>query len=158
LRASPSTSFRPIPPQLLIALLRYVLLAATSTFILNTIHGINTGKFRKAAKVDYPAAYAPSSRTDIEAYRFNCAQRAHANFIENHPSFLAALLLAGLRFPITAALMGAGWSVARYAYMAGYSEGSSGGKGRYKGAAFWLFQFGLIGMAGWNGLAMVMGW
>ncbi|KFY73595.1 hypothetical protein V499_06326, partial [Pseudogymnoascus sp. VKM F-103] len=36
----------------------YVILAATSTFILNTIHGFNTGKFRKAAAIAYPAPYA----------------------------------------------------------------------------------------------------
>jgi hypothetical protein len=38
--------------------------------LLNTIHGFNTGAYRKAAKVDYPAAYAPDSRTDAEAHRF----------------------------------------------------------------------------------------
>lgn len=135
----------------------YVLLAATSTFILATWHGINTGVYRKAAKVDYPAAYAPSSRTDEAANKFNCAQRAHANFGENHPSMLGALLLAGLKFPITSAIMGAGWTVARYAYMRGYSKGGNG-KGRYQGSAFWLFQFGLMGLAGWSGLGMVMGW
>lgn len=86
----------------------YVLLAATSTIILNQIHGINTGKYRKAAKVAYPGAYAPSSRTDTEAFMFNCAQRAHANYIENQPSLLAALMLAGLKFPLSAAVMGLG--------------------------------------------------
>jgi glutathione S-transferase len=96
-----------------------VLLAATSTFFLNSYHSINTGNYRKKAKVNYPAAYAPAERTDEDAHRFNCAQRAHANYIENQPSALAALLLAGLRFPITSAIMGAGWTVSRYLYMAG---------------------------------------
>lgn len=136
----------------------YVLLAATSTFLLNTIHTFNTGKYRKAAKVDYPGAYAPSSRTDNEAHQFNCAQRAHANFIENQVSAVGALLLAGLRFPITSAVMGAGWAISRYIYMVGYSQGGPGGKGRYRGIYFWLFQFGLMGLAGFNGVAMVMGW
>lgn len=35
-----------------------MILAAASTFFLNTIHGFNTGKFRKAAGIAYPAAYA----------------------------------------------------------------------------------------------------
>lgn len=86
---------------------------------MNTIHTMNTGKYRKLAKVQYPAAYAPSSRTDDEAHKFNCAQRSHAHFIENQVSMLGSLLLAGLRFPLTAAVMGMGWSVARYLYMVG---------------------------------------
>ena len=97
----------------------YVLLAAASSFILNTWHSANTGKYRKAAKIPYPAAYAPSSRTDEDAHKFNCAQRAHANFIENQPSMLGALLLAGLKFPITSAILGVAWTVSRYLYMVG---------------------------------------
>jgi len=135
----------------------YVLLAATSTFILNTIHSANTGKYRKAAAVAYPAAYAPSTRTDAEAHRFNCAQRAHANFIENQPSMLGALLFAGLNFPLTAAVLGAGWTASRYIYMRGYSAGGEGGKGRYRGIIFWLFQVGLVGLSAWTGVKMILG-
>jgi glutathione S-transferase len=71
---------------------------------------------------------------------------------------LGALLLAGLQFPITSALMGVGWTVARYVYMVGYSAGGAGGKGRYKGISFWLFQIGLIGLASYSGVAMILGW
>ncbi|TVY30799.1 Microsomal glutathione S-transferase [Lachnellula hyalina] len=88
----------------------YVLLAATSTFIVNILHMLNTGAYRKAAKISYPAAYAPSSRTDADAHRFNCAQRAHANYIENQVSTLGALFIAGLSYPRVAAGMGLGWS------------------------------------------------
>lgn len=35
-----------------------MILAAASTFFLNTVHSFNTGKFRKAAAIAYPAAYA----------------------------------------------------------------------------------------------------
>jgi len=134
----------------------YVLLAATSTFLLNTVHSVNTGKYRKAAKINYPAAYAPSSRTDNEAQQFNCAQRAHANFVENQVSAVGALLLAGIRFPLTSAILGAAWTISRYIYMVGYSQGGPGG--RYKGIYFWLFQLGLVGLACFNGVAMIMGW
>jgi glutathione S-transferase len=136
---------------------RYVLLAAASTFLLNSLHSINTGKYRKAAKVNYPGAYAPSSRTDTEAHQFNCAQRAHANFIENQASMLGALLLAGIKFPITSAAMGGAWTVSRYLYMVGYSKGGEGGKGRYQGIYFWLFQTGLIGLTIYSGVTMVLG-
>jgi len=134
----------------------YVILAAASTFILNAIHATNTGKYRKAAAVKYPGAYAPSSRTDDEAHRFNCAQRAHANFIENQPSMLGSLLLAGIRFPVSAAVMGLGWSLSRYIYMVGYSAGGEGGKGRYKGIYYYAFQAGLLGLAMYNGVMMVL--
>ncbi|ESZ97177.1 putative Microsomal glutathione S-transferase 3 [Sclerotinia borealis F-4128] len=129
----------------------YVILAATSTFILNLVHGINTGTYRKAAKIDYPAAYAPSSRTDADAHRFNCAQRSHANFTENHSVAVTAMLVSGLQFPRTAAVLGGFWSLSRWAYMRGYSRGGAGGKGRYEGIAFWGFQLGLMGMCGWMG-------
>jgi len=134
----------------------YVILAATSTFVLNFVHGINTGSYRRAAKVEYPAAYAPESRTDVEAHRFNCAQRAHANYSENHPTAVLALLLSGLKFPLTSAALGAAWSVSRFIYMRGYTAGGEGGKGRYKGIYFWLFQLGLIGLAGWTGAGLVL--
>lgn len=109
----------------------------------------------------YPHAYATEAqcKENPAAYSFNCAQRAHAHFTENHLSALGALLIAGLRFPLVAAALGAGWSVARLAYMVGYSRSSvqSQGKGRYKGSAFWLFQSGLIGLAVWTGVQMVLG-
>ncbi|PMD40759.1 membrane-associated proteins in eicosanoid and glutathione metabolism [Hyaloscypha variabilis F] len=133
----------------------WVILAAASTFFLNSYHSINTGNYRKIAKCPYPAAYAPAERTDEDAHRFNCAQRAHANFIENQPSAVAALLLAGLQFPISSALMGAGWTVSRYMYMVGYSQGGEGGKG---GIYFWVFQAGLAALATYNGVAMILGW
>jgi len=137
----------------------YVLLAASASVLLNTIHGFNVGSYRKAAAIPYPAAYAPSSRTDNEAHAFNCAQRAHANYIENQPSFLAALLLAGVRFPLTSAGLGAGWCVARWLYMKGYSNGKAGdgGKGRYKGIWFWFAQLGLLGLTAYSGVQMVLG-
>ncbi|KAK0122012.1 hypothetical protein ONS95_010276 [Cadophora gregata] len=135
----------------------YVLLAAASTFVMNAIHTVNTGNYRKAAKVPYPAAYAPDTRTDDAAVKFNCAQRAHAHFIENQVTALGSLILAGLRFPLTAAVFGLGWSVSRYFYMTGYCKGGTG-KGRYNGITFWLFQLGLLGLTGYNGLAMILGW
>jgi glutathione S-transferase len=91
------------------------------------------------------------------AYLFNCAQRAHANFTENHPSATAAMLIAGLRYPLPAAIMGAGWTLSRALYLAGYVRPAWGeaGTGRYKGVMFWLFQAGLIGLAAATGLQMV---
>ena len=107
-----------------------------------------------------PRPTNPQANPSPPAYRFNCAQRAHANYSENHPSMVIALLIAGVRFPRIAAGLGAAWTISRYLFMTGYSNLSLGraGKGRYRGVAFWLAQFGLIGLAGWSGLEMVMGW
>ncbi|KAL7943001.1 ER glutathione S transferase [Trichoderma barbatum] len=112
-----------------------VLAAATSTFFVNLLHMARTGKFRKASKVTYPNAYATHEQAekDPAAYRFNCAQRAHANFIENQPSALGALFIAGLQFPLAAAIMGATWSFGRAFYLYGYTS-SAGPKGRTFGA------------------------
>ncbi|OBT68320.1 hypothetical protein VE03_02252 [Pseudogymnoascus sp. 23342-1-I1] len=140
----------------------YVILAAASTFILNTIHGFNTGKFRKAAGVAYPAPYASNevAKDNDDAYRFNCAQRAHANYTENHTSVLASLLIAGVGFPRVAAGLGATWVVGRYLYMTGYSNlaHGRGGKGRYRGMISYIGQLGLLGLTVYSGLQLVMGW
>ncbi|KAI6715268.1 hypothetical protein JHW43_002245 [Diplocarpon mali] len=124
---------------------------------MNMIHMVNTGSYRKIAKVPYPAAYAPPSRTDEDANRFNCAQRSHAHYIENQVPLLGSLMLAGLRYPLVSAGLGVGWTVSRYVYMVGYCQGGDG-KGRYKGMTSWLFQLGLLGLSGYTGLAMVMEW
>ena len=38
-----------------------------------------------------------------------------------------------------------------------YCKGGDG-KGRYNGITFWLFQLGLLGLTGYNGVAMILGW
>jgi glutathione S-transferase len=138
-----------------------VILAATSTIILNFAHSLNTGAYRKPSGVEYPNAYASAAeaKENPAAFAFNCAQRAHANFTEHHTSVVAALLVAGLRFPVSAAVCGFGWTVSRLFFMWGYSNSKIGskGKGRYNGSAFWLFETALIGMAGWFGGEMVLG-
>jgi glutathione S-transferase len=120
------------------------------------VHILNVGKYRKIAKVSYPMAYAPETRKDNEAHLFNCAQRAHSNFIENQPSMLGALMLGGIGFPKTAAALGGAWTVCRYLYMSGYNKGGQGGTGRYRGIAFWLFQVGLLGLAAYTGVSMIL--
>lgn len=84
-------------------------------------HGFRVGGFRKPAKIVYPQAFADS--TDMAnatsgeqkkaMYLFNCAQRAHANFNENHPSVMVSLLLSGVVYPQASAALGAVWSLGR---------------------------------------------
>lgn len=62
------------------------------------------------------------------------------------------MLIAGLRYPVATAVMGAGWSVGRIVYAIGYtSKDQTNGKGRLAGSFFWLFQFGLFIMTGLSG-------
>jgi len=77
----------------------YVLATATLSTLVASWHNLNTGQFRKAAKVPYPNAYCThaEAKESKEKYLFNCAQRAHANFVEHQPQFLVGLLVGGLR-------------------------------------------------------------
>ncbi|KAL7959195.1 hypothetical protein V8C34DRAFT_120275 [Trichoderma compactum] len=125
----------------------FVLAAATSTFFVNLLHMVRTGKFRKESKITYPNCYATHEQAekDPAAYKFNCAQRAHANFVENQPSALGALFIAGLHFPVAAATLGASWTFGRTLYLYGYT-GNSGPRGRTFGSYF----------AGAAGLALML--
>ncbi|EGX92588.1 microsomal glutathione S-transferase 3, putative [Cordyceps militaris CM01] len=114
----------------------YVLAVATTTFFLNTFHMMRTSKFRKLAKVPYPAPYASEEEAakNPSASKFNCAQRAHANFTENLTPFLGALFVAGVQHPVPAATLGGIWSLSRLIYVLGYTS-DAGPKGRLLGFA-----------------------
>ena len=114
----------------------YVLLAAASTSLLNHWLGMFVGEYRRAAKVPYPNAYASANEaaTSQEKHLFNCAQRAHANFLEAQPSVVTTLLISGLRYPVLSAALGASWVLFRIIYTIGYTRpGIEGGRGRYRG-------------------------
>jgi hypothetical protein len=44
----------------------------------------------------------------------------------------------------------------RLTYGNRYSKGDEGGKGRYQGIFFWLFEIGLMGLTIYNGVTMIM--
>ncbi|KAF6813406.1 MAPEG family protein [Colletotrichum plurivorum] len=137
----------------------YVLLVAASTFFINTTHVLLTSKYRKASGLVYPAPYASNEQAekDRKAYLFNCAQRAHANFTENQPSFLGALLISGLRFPVASAAIGAGWALSRVLYAFGYT--ASGPQGRVRGSlGSFLCDTILKFTAVYTSIALIMKW
>jgi glutathione S-transferase len=109
----------------------YVLGVATSTSLVNLYLSANVALSRKPAGISYPTMYATEEQVakNPAAYKFNCAQRAHGNFLENQSSFLIGLLVAGLRWPVVAAGLGAGYVVFRILYGIGYV--SKGPNGRY---------------------------
>jgi len=83
------------------------------------------GAARRAAKIKYPHAYASAEACDKDpaAFKFNCAQRAHMNTIEQLPMFYPLLFIGGLKFPKTAALSGLGYIAARFIFTNGYLKG-----------------------------------
>ncbi|KAG6353937.1 hypothetical protein INS49_005194 [Diaporthe citri] len=160
----------------------YVLLAAASTVFVNIWHGSQTVKARKASGIGYPNTYATDEQAKASpaAFQLNCgkscpllcthhnwriwktdsvrmiAQRAHANFTENLTPFMATLLIAGTRYPLQAAVLGAGWLVSRIVYTAGYT--SNGPKGRVAGSAgHYLFGVSLALTACYTSVQMVRG-
>ncbi|OJJ50514.1 hypothetical protein ASPZODRAFT_11379 [Penicilliopsis zonata CBS 506.65] len=117
--------------------------------VLGFIHGSITGSLRKPAKVPYPHSYATVEQcnSNAKAEQFNCAQRAHANFLENAPQTMLFTLVAGLKYPNLAAGLGFAWLVLRSLFLYGYVySGKPQGRGRYLGGFFWFAQAGLWGL------------
>lgn len=142
----------------------FVLLSAVSTVLVGSWLGMRITPFRKAAKIPYPYEYASyeqvttaSPASSAAMQQFNCAQRGHQNFNENHPSALAAILISGLRYPRVSAGLGLLWSVNRVLYAIGYTNGKPGGKGRYIGILWAIAHHVLVGYAGWTAWKLSFG-
>jgi glutathione S-transferase len=80
---------------------------------------------RKASKIKYPQVYATKEEeaASVEARKFNCAQRAHQNTLENITPFVLSLLISGLSHPRVAAISGALFIVGRVVFTLGYNSG-----------------------------------
>lgn len=119
---------------------------------------------RKAAGIPYPYAYAEKSAVEAadnttaeRMTRFNSAQRAHANFLENHTNNLALILLSGLKYPVAASALGVVWSLNRVLFALGYMDTSKkAGNGRYRGIGHFFAFLGLLGLTGKTGYDLVM--
>lgn len=138
----------------------YVLATATLTTVVAWYQMINVGQYRRAAKVPYPNAYATAAecKESKEKYLFNCAQRAHGNFLEHQPSMLVALLIGGLKYPVISSCVGTVWCASRVAYTIGYCrKDKSDGSGRRIGTGGSLMELALIVMSGMTGYQMIMG-
>ncbi|KAF2481368.1 hypothetical protein BDY17DRAFT_187367 [Neohortaea acidophila] len=142
----------------------YVIISAAASFGLGMWHAYRIVPFRKRAGVKYPRYYAENSDiTNAESaekkqalYLYNCAQRAHGNWMENHPPFVIALLVAGLRYPIASTALAVGWMVFRTLYAVGYTRSDkTDGKGRLIGTPASFLQLGLYGLMAWTGYTMV---
>ena len=90
-------------------------------------------------------------------FTFNCAQRAHYNFLENYSQTLVAMLIGGLEYPVASAAIGTAWSVCRIIYAIGYTRPPASGNlsGQWAGAGAWTAQFVLYGLAGKFGYGLL---
>ncbi|KAJ8702303.1 hypothetical protein PTI98_001033 [Pleurotus ostreatus] len=103
----------------------YVTAGLVSTVWVLLYQTMTVSKHRKAAGVKYPQAYADKAEAEasLAAKKFNCAQRAHQNTLENIPPLYVSALITALKYPIPAAVGLGLWSVSRIAYTAGYTSG-----------------------------------
>ncbi|KAL6245373.1 hypothetical protein RBB50_007372 [Rhinocladiella similis] len=137
----------------------YVVLVALGLApVLAFAQGIVVGTHRKSARIPYPNPYATpqEAKESQAAYKFNCAQRAHGNLLDNLPQVVASMLFAGLEYPVATAALGAGWVFFRIIYAYGYIAGRKAqGKSRLYGSGFWLMQAGIWGLCMSMGLKML---
>jgi glutathione S-transferase len=104
--------------------------------IQNIVFGVSVGQARKKYKVFYPAMYAykgqvyPESLNDKkedlkpiseeDAFKYNCIQRGHQNYLENLPTFFALLFVGAFTFPLYAGVCGLIWWFGKFFYFYGY--------------------------------------
>ncbi|KAF8349726.1 hypothetical protein F5887DRAFT_1070003 [Amanita rubescens] len=102
-------------------------------------------RMRKRAGVQYPQLYAEKAEAEAspDAMKFNCAQRAHQNTLENLPIVAITSLIAGLKAPILSASAVALWSIGRIAYTRGYVTGDPKKRAN---ALYGLSSAGIVGL------------
>lgn len=144
----------------------YVVATTAFTFFLGLWHGARAQPYRRKSKLVHPKnfaeaadiAAAPDAETKKAMHLYNCAQRAHANYVENQPQTALAMLIAGLRYPQTSALLGVGWIIGRVVFAIGYTRSDKpNGSGRVPGFLIQFpMQLGLWGLAAWTGIKMAL--
>jgi len=85
-------------------------------------------QFRRRAGIAYPNVYAEKAVAEksLDAMKFNCAQRAHQNTLENIPFVYVLAIGFGLKYPILAAYTVVAWVIGRIGYTRGYITGIPG--------------------------------
>ena len=136
-----------------------VLLTASAALILSSVHSFSIGLyFRPRSQILLPQLYATPEQAaaDPKAYIYNCAQRAHANYVDNLFPAVGAMLLGGLRNPGVVTWLGVGWIGTRLVYLYNYTTPGNYNKsrngevmhgrppmGRITALGFWVCQFAL---------------
>lgn len=119
---------------------------AISTLVHHGYMAFKVTAARKKYGIKYPHLYADASNCPNEEFRhrFNCVQRGHQNCIENEAPFLALLIAAGLKHPITASVAGLTYVAGKILYMQGYATGNP--DKRMNGGISYLGLFTLLGI------------
>jgi len=122
----------------------YVGAALVSTVWLLIAQGVIVSRYRKRAGIKYPQMYAEKAEAEAskDALKFNCAQRAHQNTLENIPLVLVSTIITGLQFPVYAAAGCAVWTLSRISYTRGYITGDP------KKRASVLYSLGTLSLLG----------
>ena len=129
----------------------YVLATFVGAAVLNQAHGIAVTGARKRAGIKYPNAYATDEQVKADkspeqhVVKFNCAQRAHQNYLENFTQHITVTAIAGLSFPRAAAALSTVWLVGRALFLYGYLSGDP--SKRMIGAIQYIGTFGLLGLS-----------
>uniref|UniRef100_A0A7S1NDF5 Glutathione S-transferase 3, mitochondrial n=1 Tax=Eutreptiella gymnastica TaxID=73025 RepID=A0A7S1NDF5_9EUGL len=129
----------------------YVILVIGISWIMNFYLVFLVIAARKKYGVEYPTLYAESSHKNAE--KFNSAQRAHQNTLENWAPVQILMLVNGLVYPQAAACCGLIWVLGRFVYGFGYAY--AGPKGRMAGGLLsHVGDFPLILMTFYTGAKM----
>lgn len=97
-----------------------------ATYWVNLFNAGVVSKHRKLSGIKYPNFMADKATAEANpaAHKFNCAQRAHANFLEGLPTFLFGLIYSGLYYPRVASALGLIELIGRIFYTRGYLSGN----------------------------------
>ncbi|KDD72433.1 hypothetical protein H632_c3353p0 [Helicosporidium sp. ATCC 50920] len=74
---------------------------------------------RRKYRIPYPNQYGD----EVKHKQFNCMQRAHMNTVEYSSHYYAALLTAGVQYPVVAGIGGLIYNIGRIFYFKRYSSG-----------------------------------
>lgn len=131
----------------------YILLTITAALTGSSLQGTLIGaKYRKQSGVKYPFQYATEEqcKNNSAAFRFNCAQRCHANYIENLLPMIGSMVIAGMKHSRLATFLGCIWLVARVHYWfryLGMRYEAVGGDGKvpqgFNPVPWWIAHWGL---------------
>ncbi len=113
----------------------YVLVSASSIAMHCFAQGMIAGGIRSKLNIEYPDCgngRLSKDLSDAQWNKFQCAQRAHNNYLEALPMILVNLLIAGINFPYYSVCAAAGVLVGRQLYCTGYRN--NGPSGRIVGA------------------------
>jgi glutathione S-transferase len=129
----------------------YITAAILSTAFVLIGQAAVVAKTRRVAGIKYPQLYAEKAEAEAskDAYRFNCAQRAHQNTLEYFPIILTTTLVTSLKFPILAAAACGLWSFSRIAYTRGYTTGDPAKRHSIVSRLAYPALIGLLGGSVW---------